>query len=209
MKKAFLAATAITLISTSAMAENQWPYWYLGLSAGGVQQRNSDWDKGGAEGKFNYEPGYTLNASLGYRPHNTGAFLLDNSRIEVEGSYRRQKFDGISSNSNDSEVATRNVSLNYFYDFAPESGINPYIGGGLGYGNIEFTGGTNAAGIKGDDKAFNYQLMTGLGFQFEELPHTEFNVGYRYFAPFKDLTVGGGKVEFDSHAVEAGARFRF
>lgn len=208
MKKALLAATAVTLISTSAMAENQFPYWYMGLSAGGVHQSNSDWQKGAAKSTFNYEPGYTLNASLGYRPHNTGGFL-DNSRIELEGSYRRQKFDGVTTNTNESTITTRNLALNYFYDLAPESGINPYVGAGLGYGNVEIGGGPNKAGIKGTDKLFNYQLMTGLAFQFEELPQTEWTIGYRYFAPFSDLTLDGAEFEFDSHAVEAGARFRF
>ncbi len=211
MKKYLVAAAMVTaLASQNASAANDWPYWYLGLSGGVAGQRDSDWKRSdGARGEFDNEPGYVVTASLGYRPHNTGGFL-DSSRFELEGSYRKQSFDTPNSGGEFRVVTT---ALNYYYDFAPDAGVNPYIGAGIGYGQFSY-GGNNDATADGDDTRFIYQLMAGLGFSFEELPHTEWTLGYRYFAPFGKVDTRAAlgetvKVEYDNHSIEAGARFRF
>jgi len=210
MNKFLLVSTAIAISSTAANAANDWPYWYLGLSGGANYQTDGDWDvnNGGGSGEFNYRTGWIGNASLGYKPHNTGSFF-DSTRVELEGSYRSQSIDGA---AGDSYANSKSGALNLYYDFAPETGFNPYLGAGLGIGVFDLSS-KNDSGISGKDTQPIYQIMAGAGFTFEELPHTEWTIGYRYFAPFSDpeTSDAGNKVtyEYDSHSVEVGGRFRF
>lgn len=68
-------------------------------------------------------------------------------------------------------------------------------------------------GDSDNDLAFSYQLMAGISIAPESMPQTEFNLGYRFHS-VGDLSytlerLGSFDADYQSHIVEAGARFRF
>jgi len=213
MKKTFLAATTAIIVagafSVDANAEERWPRWYLGLTAGASFQPDQDYtiSGGGGTGEFPYDAGYSFSAALGYKIPSEDGFL-GNSNLELELGFRNNGVD-----SSDSTAQASTLMENYILNIPTDAGLNPYLGAGVGAAQIDIDA-TNAAGANGDDVNLMYQFLVGVGFEPETIPNTEFIVGYRYLSAFDDPKVsrtGGGNVEFeyDVHSVEAGFRLLF
>ena len=79
--------------------------------------------------------------------------------------------------------------------------FTPYLGGGLGWANVEFDD-----GAKDDDNVFAYQVGGGLA--LEMMPLVTFDLGYRYFGT-ADPNIFGADVDYDSHNIMAGVRIGF
>ncbi len=208
MKKAlFTAAILAATVSTSASAQDTWPYWYVGLSVGGTFQSDSDFTSNGASGEFGHDEGIALGASLGYIISQDRDF--GRSRVELEYSNRQSDLGGVGG-----DVEADVVAANYYYDFTTQgSNVMPYLGAGVGAAEISVDP-TNAAGASGDDTVGIYQVMAGVGYAPENLPRTELTIGYKYLGTFNDPDVnntGAGTTEFeyDNHSVEVGAKLRF
>lgn len=93
----------------------------------------------------------------------------------------------------DAEAYT--VLANAYVDFnLGPAWFKPYIGAGIGYGDVEFSG-------RSDDDGFAYAGYAGLSFDVS--PRTELDVGYRY----RSISIGGP--DFEDHAIRAGVRWGF
>ena len=57
-------------------------------------------------------------------------------------------------------------------------GVKPYIAGGIGYGNIEFSGQNSAFSYRDSQDGFIWQGKAGL--EIRTGPHVALDVGYRY-----------------------------
>ena len=208
MKKLLLASTAIlavTAFSNSANAE-EFPRWYLGLAGGVADQKTANYKNPTTKGDFEFDAGYSASAALGYKPAS-----IPNTRVELELSSHSQKVQLPSTTKSGGSDKAYALMTNFFYDFA-DSGVIPYVGVGLGGAQFKLQT-PNPSGASGQNTLAAYQLMTGVAFQFEGLPRTDWLLGYKYFAPFANPRIDSGvqktKYQYDNHSVEVGARFHF
>ena len=189
MKK-LLATTAIIVSSTLpgvAEAAEAWPKWYVGLTGGVNLGEDIDFTNGTLKG----EEGFSGSASLGYKLG--GAQYA--GRLEGELSYREHGDD----------LDATALALNYFYDLQTGTALSPYVGGGIGYAEIDLS---NVL-INGDDRTWIYQLMAGVGYSPEIIPNTDLTLGYRYVDSLSDAKIGAVDVEYEAHSIEGGVRLKF
>jgi opacity protein-like surface antigen len=216
-----LMLTALVLAPVMAIAQqshDNWPNWYLGLSGQMAFVPDADVDGGGVNGEVSFDEGYAVSGALGFRPYRSNS-VFDNTRFELEYSYRGQDFDnfsgtvgGIPTNIQaNGDLSGSSIMLNAFYDFRNDSGFTPYLGAGAGATFWNFD--SSALGVDDQDTVFGYQGMAGIYYSPETLPNTDWGVGYRYFATldpeFSNNLGGTIEHDYDSHNVELLARFRF
>lgn len=196
---ASLALLATAFVASSAHAEKRWPNWYVGLHGGWAMDDSYDATTAGTTTSVDTDGGYILGASLGYVPPTEVPFF-DMTRYELEYSFRRNDVEAPGSGEFDSHTAM----LNMLVDFENQTAWTPYVGGGVGLTQLDVDG--------EDDSTFGWQLMAGLDYSPKTMPMTVWGVRYRYLgASDADITTGGvnTEYEYDSHSVEASARFRF
>ena len=203
------AAAALAFgFAGTATAQPAWPAWYIGLhgSLDFVGKEKADTTLGNA--KIDNDTGFGVGGALGYRlPFGMGPWNA--FRVEAEYHHEEADHNNISYAGNtfnlDGKSKVDAAMANLYYDFATGLGsLKPYIGGGVGYANVD-------AG-QADDDVFAYQGMVGLGYAPETLPFTEFTLGYRYFGtsdPKFNVSGLNVKSSYDSHNIELGAKFNF
>lgn len=146
--------------------------------------------------------------------------FMEGLRVEVEVAYRENSVDGIwtsntttptfvSSGALDIDHSTFSVLANVWYDFQL-AGVNPYLGGGIGWADTEIDGNYLGTGLAGpfsfSDDGFAWQL--GAGVRFDVSPNMKLGVGYRYFDG-PEVTVGSinalnsatAEVDNENHSV--------
>ena len=204
MNKKIIALGMMTaLVATGANAAENWPNWYVGLHGGVNFHPDSDVTIGGTTSELETDAGYLLGASLGYQ------LATVPMRFELEYTFRRNVADTLGGLPQDGDLDSHSTMVNSYYDFQTETAWSPYVGAGIGASNVEFNDPTAPL----DDTVFAWQLMVGLSYEPQTvMPNTVWSVGYRYFATDDaEFSFAGvpGEVEYSSHGVEAGARFRF
>lgn len=196
-------------------ANDNFPYWYLGLNAQLSYVDDSDVSsRATGVTEIEYDTGYGLGASLGFRPYIRNSFL-SNTRYEIEYTYRdveasSMRAGGVGS-SLDAGLETHSIMANLYYDIDTGTQWTPYIGGGLGMAFLDLDSPTLS--INDSDELFAYQGMVGVSYAPEALPQTEWGFGYRYFgATDPELTDTAGnayELDVNSHNFEVFSRFRF
>jgi len=160
-------------------------------------------------------------------------------RVELEAGYGTASIDthtinGVEIDSADSfgDVRTYQGYVNGYFDLdlgamfgtaGPLSAITPYLGGGVGFANVELKKqGVSATGVvmDDDDTAFAYHLDAGIGIRLDHLglstslfENTTFEVGYRYTdVSGVNLTARDGTesdTDYTSNMVTFGLRRQF
>ena len=159
-----------------------------------------------ADGDASYDTGYTLGAAVGYD-------FTPNFAFELEYAYRDadtttdiggDKFGG-TTNSNA-------VMLNALYKFTPmgaAGAVQPYVGGGLGWANMESD--IDDIGSFKRDNALAWQLIGGVGYAVN--PNWTLLGEVRYFATDSGTLDGPGGLSWDSQVetidVLVGAAYNF
>jgi opacity protein-like surface antigen len=204
-----MAAGAVLVAAGAAQAAEPWPKWYIALHGSLPFVGRTDVSQGATNlGEMEFDnPGWGAGAALGYKP----AGALGDMRFELEASRRETDVDTLAGISAADDVSVDAFMLNAFYDFhGTGMALIPYLGAGLGWANVE----TNlpVQNVSNSDDMFAYQFMAGVGYEPMLAPNTALILGYRYFATL-DPEIGSvaGTVEhdYDSHLIEAGARFSF
>lgn len=163
-----------------------------------------------------------INASL--IVGGTVGFRYERWRPEVELSYYTSKIRSVSlppagfdsAGRNQGNLSLISVMFNTHWDFHWTSGINPFIGAGLGFAitnyNVDLiNNGTQALldGVSGtivplSQSGFSiaYQFIAGLGYMFTDHLEADFMVKYFStkldgFTIDKDLILAGKEVKFD------------
>ena len=154
------------------------------------------------------DTGWAVIPSIGYRYGN-------GFRTEFELGYRTNDVDSVSGAANGSgDVTAKSAMLNLVYDVDTGGRLMPYIGGGVGYSQVEYDVrpvGVGVNRVDDEDNVFAYQAIAGLSYWVSEA--VEVAAEYRYFAT-KDpdfRTSAGVAVEgeYDSHAALLGLRWNF
>ncbi len=155
------------------------------------------------------DTGWAVMPSIGYRYGN-------GIRTEFELGYRSNDIDSVSgSAAGTGEINAKSAMLNLLYDVDTGSRVMPYIGGGIGYAQVDYDGvgpvGVGVNRVNDDDNVFAYQGIAGLSYWVNET--VEVAAEYRYFATQDpDFRTSAGVAvegEYDSHAALIGLRWNF
>lgn len=221
MKKLLAAtalATALTATQAYALQDERWPRWYVGLTGGVAFLQDTDitTTSPAARGNLDFNAGGIGTLSLGYMPATDSQFL-NNLRIEAELGYHINDLDsanlGGAPINAQGHIKSFSYMGNLYYDFRNTSGWTPYVGAGAGGSRINISRKSGFGTANTSDNVFAYQFMGGVSWRMDQLPMTEWSLGYRYFVQ-NDPQFNGtvGRIDADdlqSHSVELGAKFRF
>lgn len=206
-----LSLGMLVAIASPAMADNaRFPRWYVGGTVGGVFQSDYDIVPGS---DLSHDVGYGLSGKIGYLlPAEKG--ILSNIRLEGEFLYQRNDIDENVPGSK-GDTSSKSAFVNAVYDLNNDTNFTPYIGGGLGVTDVKIQD-SATLGIDSDsDSHMSYQLMSGVMYEPESLPLTQWVLGYRFVHVPGDLdftNVAGGKVRvenYNSQTVETGVNLKF
>ena len=177
-----------------------------------------------------FTEGYSINFALGYAFGN-------GLRVEAEGGYLETCFKemdvkkpGMLESLDDTLAGETNIAgklsavtlmLNAYYDVDLDSGLAPYLGGGLGMARLSSgwklgegaKSGTALVDDAEDDYVLAYQLGAGLGYKISgNGPDITVSLDYRYLASFEDSKFKGAALsgdvesEFGGHYIGGGIR---
>ncbi len=110
------------------------------------------------------------------------------------------------------DIESTSVFANVYYDFG-DGALQPYVGGGIGFSDVNVTYNPSGVGIIDDGETkFAYQVKAGATYAFEN--NWEIFGEYTYRATDdievnNDLFPGGLDIENQSNLFSVGARIRF
>ncbi|MFN3513080.1 MAG: outer membrane protein [Phenylobacterium sp.] len=180
-----LAASALTAGAASAQDAG----WYVRGDVGAAFEGEID-----ATPKQETDTGFAISGGV-------GRHLNDSVRLEGELAY----LDGDVSGSAGGDAQILAGFANAYYDFNPGGQWRPFVGAGLGFGQVK----VDSPLIDDEDTGFAYQLKAGVGYRFDERLTGE--VAYRYLG-VTDIELGSGPTKIDgdvsTHAVTVGLRYQ-
>lgn len=100
--------------------------------------------------------------------------------------------------SSEAQVRATSAMINGFYDFTRKGLVQPYVGIGAGFVNVEANG--------QDDTSIAWQAMAGLAFPLRERLHLD--LGYRHFEA-DELKYPAQTGSYEHDAVTLGVRYEF
>lgn len=218
-RTALLATTAFAALAFAAPAHAAGT-WYLSVTGGANWLEDDNFFSSipavtdtltvASDG----DAGWLVAGAVGY----SLAQVTPGLRAEVEVAYRDNQVDGVFSSSDggaattgtlDYDHSALSVMANVWYDF-DVGGIRPYIGGGLGWADVEADGTYLTALLVAtpfsvSDSGFAWQA--GAGVNFQVAPSMQLGVGYRYFSgpevrllPPIATNTASGELDYDNHA---------
>lgn len=219
MKRLAMIIVGVFLLAMSSVTMAADGRAYVGGSAGVfIPQNSTVTDIYGASADVSYDAGFLLTGFGGYEFGN-------GLRVEGELSYRSADVDNYSYWGRNAYPGTtywaRNAYLdnyigafsmmgNVYYDIRNQSNVTPYLGGGIGFSVVNFESGVwdnnYSYSYSEDDTVFAYQLGAGVCIDLNK--KVALDIGYRYFGT-EDIQLPTTKVEFSSHNVIVGAKYRF
>lgn len=215
--KLALAGMVALAFAGNANADERFPRWYIGLGLGLTGTQDSSISATGTNGDLSLDNGYTANASIGYMPPVQGTPGGPRVEAEVlfsEGDVGTSTVNGVSTSVN-GRLRQTSYMVNALYDFNMNSSVMPYLGAGLGWGQVRLPKNSTLGNVTDQDNVFVWQLLTGIGYQPISLPYTVFNLGYRFHATGDSnfgTSTAGVNLSLDpiyTHSIEAGMKFRF
>jgi opacity protein-like surface antigen len=189
--KAVLFCTALAAaLAGSAAAESQ---TYVEVFGGAAFPGELTFEYPTPPGNtFDTNAGYSYGAALGF---NIGSGWS----VEGEVAYYKSEYTGYEPNNND----LLNLSVNAYYTFETGGMLKPYIGAGIGYGDVGYEGDVDQS-----NWGFTYQGIAGIRFALSD--SIDFFGEYRYVASEDvDLDTVIYKAEYHAHNLQAGLRFNF
>jgi opacity protein-like surface antigen len=198
---AVAVAAAALAIASPASAK-----FYIFGTGSWTSVSDADTYQGGINGTLEHESGWGFAGGIGY-------IIGPKLRSELEIGYRTNDVERLSAPafSVPAGAATGDVSVfsgmvSAYYDIVTWGPITPYLGAGVGFGDIEVditSGGVNRTH---SDTAFAYQGMAGV--RYAVTSAVDVKLGYRYFA-LLNPNFGPTESEYASHNVEFGVAFKF
>lgn len=165
------------------------PQWYVRGDAGASFQ-----DEINATPKVKGKTGWTADIAAGRQIDDhfraEGELLYTDSK-EKRGSGRTKVTAGL---------------VNGLYDFDTGTKFKPFVGAGVGIGQVKLDGGA----VSDDDTGLAYQLLTGVAYPINDKLSAQ--VGYRYLG-VNDVKIGTGaqsvRGDYHDQAVTVGLTYKF
>lgn len=104
------------------------------------------------------------------------------------------------------DITAFSIMANVWYDFCPDDNIHPFIGGGVGYANLELEIGDLSESYNG----FAWQFGAGVGFDVSE--NMQLSIEARYFdVPDAEFDLGGVMIPmaYESKEIIVGLKMKF
>lgn len=182
----FVATTLLALLalSTRANAQNVGSSYY-GLSAGTALVSDNEI----GDHDLDFDPGLIVAGLAGY--------IFGSVRTEGEVSYSKSK---LRFGSEDEDLAVLRGATGLYLDFIgfDSSTILPYIGGGLGFALLNFSG-------EIDDSDFALTAHGEFGVSFAAASSVDVIFSYRF--EYFDTDIGSVRDDIMLHQIRAGLRF--
>ena len=211
LRSALLAATMVAL----PLAANAEPLngFYVSAGAGINLMQGENLTAGTDSGSVSSKVGPAVVVGLGWGFGN-------GLRAEIEGDYRSNSYNSLSSAGNTNSVSGSEQKfggmVNALYDFdGVIPMVTPYVGAGIGYQNSKWQGvnfGNNpGTGSKG---SFAYQGIVGAALPIDAAPGLAVTAEYRFMglAGNRNYTTGIGTVTSTNdynHSILLGLRYAF
>jgi opacity protein-like surface antigen len=192
MNKLWTLAAAAASLSLAGAAHAQTaadPNWYVRGDAGGTFQ-----DEVNSTPKVKGKSGWTVDLAA-------GRSFGSNVRGEAELLYA----DADGKNGATGRIKTVAGLLNGYYDIDTGTRWRPFVGAGIGFGQVKLDGGP----FHDDDTGFAYQLQTGVSYPFTD--RLSGQLAYRYLGINDvELGEGPGRLHGDYHdqAVTVGVAYK-
>jgi len=179
-----------------------------------------------------FNPVTTKNAEVQFDPGINagvcGGYDFGFFRLEGEMSYKNNEITGVNEPTYgiryvnvDGHLGVFSMMLNGFFDLHNESPVTPYLGGGMGFANLNLstTRGVDAnLGVQNNhifgadqDTVFAYQAGAGLEFALNR--RLSLDLGYRYFgtgrASFRKDWPNSTDMRLGSNNAQVGFRVKF
>ena len=216
------------LIPALSSAASTRPGGYISGFIGATIPRQADVQTtqfGVGPGTFNDEVEFDPGINIG----GTGGYDFGFLRLEGEMSYKYAEInritdtaDGFQFGNPDGNIGVFAMMANAFLDLHNGSPVTPYLGGGIGFANLDLseTIGTDITVIgperillypEDNDTVFAYQAGAGVGIALNRI--TSLDIGYRYFGTAK-AQFGQGldpttRLKYESHNATVGVRIKF
>ncbi|OYX22642.1 MAG: hypothetical protein B7Z10_12870 [Rhodobacterales bacterium 32-66-7] len=182
VKRFLTISTAILAVmnASAVMAEGL----YFGAYAGLAAQEDLDLDIPSTS-----DNGFVLGAVI-------GTDLTENLRIEGELSFETSEgqYEG-KGGSTDFDVSTLSLLGNAWVDFDTGTGLQPYVGGGVGVARVAVDDGIS------DDSDTGFAYQVGFGARFGQ--SGEFDLGYRYRGVSAEIDgFTSDEIDYNSHMLQ-------
>lgn len=219
-----LLVTLLVLVPGASSAEMAFTDMYVGGFGGAVfgvdAEGENDTLFGGGTAKLDFDPDGEYALGLVF-----GARVAPNFRAEVELSYSNSDvnettFTAGSAAGNtqdaDGDLSSTSLLINGWYEFETNSSWRPYLGGGIGYTNVDAdVDGVGLINTYDDsDGGFSYQI--GFGVTFPVGQSGTIDIGYRYRETpglkLKSEATSGAAfddIDFKAQTIQIGYNYRF
>jgi opacity protein-like surface antigen len=195
MKATLITATSALLAlsvagAASAQTASVDPQWYVRVDGGATFQ-----DEVNATPKVKGKTGWTADIAAG---------RALNANVRAEGELLYSQDD--QKNAGSGRIKVLAGLANGYYDFDTGTPLRPFIGAGVGIGQVKLADGP----VRGDDTGLAYQLMTGVAYPINDKLSAQ--VGYRYLG-VNDVKIGSAtqavRGDYHDQAITAGLTYRF
>lgn len=195
MKKILMtSAVALTVLMIARASHAQEathidPQWYVRAEAGATYQDELN-STPKAEGRSGWTVGGAVGRQLDSHFRAEGELLYSDDKAKV-GNGRLKVFAGLA---------------NGYYDFDTGTKLKPFVGAGVGVGQVKPDGGA----IRDDDTGLAYQLLTGVAYPITDKLSAQ--IGYRYLG-VNDVKIGSSaqaiRGDYHDQAVTVGLTYKF
>jgi opacity protein-like surface antigen len=192
MKNVLMSAAAVAglaLVTGAAHAQTIDPQWYVRGDAGATYQ-----DEINSASKVKGKTGWTVDAAVGRQ-------IDSHFRAEGQIIYSDDK-----QKVGDGRIKVLAGLANAYYDFDTGTKLKPFVGAGVGIGQVKLDGGS----FDHDDTGFAYQLQTGVAYPINDKLSAQ--VAYRYLG-VNDVKIASGaqaiRGDYHDQAVTAGLTYKF
>lgn len=181
-------AVALALTGGSAMAQDAG--WYVRGEAGASSSGQID-----ADTPVDLDSGWVVGGAGGYGFGN-------GVRVEGEMLYMGNDIDDASEGDTSMFAAFANVA----YEFDNIGPVRPFVGGGVGFGQVSFDNGL----VDDDDTGFAYQAKAGVAYDINERMTAELAYRYVVVTDVEFDTIPGSPMsgDYDNQAVTVGLRYK-
>jgi len=184
-----MALAGLTIASAAAAQTSIDPQWYVRADGGASLQNELN-----STPKLRGKTGWTVDAAVGHQVDShfrvEGQLVYSDADAKI-GNGRTKVFAGLA---------------NGIYDFDTGTMWKPYVGAGLGVGQVKLDGGA----IRDNDTGLAYQLLTGVAYPITDKLSAQ--VGYRYLG-VNDVRIGSAaqaiRGDYHDQAVTFGVTYKF
>jgi opacity protein-like surface antigen len=198
-----LALLVLALTASPAHAQTSRIYFagYLGLH--NFNDMEFSEKSTSSTGTLQIENSSSFAGALGIRLSQQ--LRLEGEYTYASGGVSRAEISGVGNFAMGGELQSKVIFANLYYDFDVPWKIQPFLGGGLGYGwhSAEIVDGSSMLTNSSGDAA---GVMWNFGGGIKYRPRTDmaFTAGYRYVDAFSDMSYGNYDINLGSHEMRVG-----